>query len=144
MSLKTTSLFLGFLTIPFYCFAGDFLSIDLGFIVQIIELFVDILFVCSVICIIHFFWPGKKSMYRFHVFNAVFVVVFYCISLRFLITHKSYFEGYATLSDIQCIKKYFLPTDTWLIIRKLIVVAFVLNIIYIVRHRKTFYINTVR
>lgn len=141
-TLKKSSLLLFLLSLPYVGFSAPIYLDGLGSAIDVISFANAILFISSIICIVRFFKPGDESRFILHVFNAVFVVVFYIASLTFLINHKNYFEGYETLKNGECIRKYFLSVDDFVsIVKKLILVAFVMNIIYIVRHRKTYYLE---
>ena len=135
------SLFL-ILLMPLQLLAAQ-LSLDgLSMVVQVISVLNTVLLFTSVLSIFRFFWPGYQSRFTLHVLNAIFVILFYSLSLTFLVSHKNFFDGYETLSDMDCVKKYFLSADLYSIIKKLIPVAFVLNLIYISRHRRTFYLES--
>ncbi|MBC7555331.1 MAG: hypothetical protein H7257_15275 [Taibaiella sp.] len=138
---NTAQMFLVLLAIlvPLEASAAGSDDLNLGISTQLISLFNFILLVTSIISIKQVFWPGEHNHTAFQLFNIIFTVIFYAISLRFLVNHKDYFEGYEHLSGWECIKKHFLTPDFFAIIKRLIVVAFVLNIIYIIRHGKDYY-----
>ena len=127
--------------LPYYGKSAPILLDGLSSVIDIIAVLNTVLLFSSILSIIRFFWPGDRSHVLLHLLNSIFAVLFYAVSLTFLVTHKSYFEGYETLSNAECIRKYFLSTDFVSLIKKLIIVAFVLNIIYVVRHAKTFYLE---
>ena len=130
------------LIMPFRSLATDMVIGDLATTINLISFINWVLFVTSVYSIFRFFWPGGKTRFRLHVFNAIFIIVFYSFSLTFLVTHKTYFEGFQALTTMECLAKYFLPTDPVLIIKKLIAVSFIFNVIYIISNRKTFMLDT--
>jgi hypothetical protein len=106
-----------------------------------ISVFNSILFVTSLVSIIQFFLRDGHNHTRFQSFNIMFVILFYSISLSFLIHHKEYFEGYATLSEKEAIIKYFF--DSYLItwIKLIIPLAFILNIIYVYKNANNYYLE---
>lgn len=115
--------------------------INLSFELQLIAFFNLLLLVTSIVSIKQFFWHGDHNHSPFQLFNLLFTVIFYAISLRFLVVHKDYFDGYENLSAWQCIQKHFTATEFYSILKRLIVVAFVLNIIYLIRNGKDYYID---
>jgi hypothetical protein len=100
------------------------------------------LIVTAIISLYYYLVPQEHNRTLFHLFNLAFTVVFYYIAVRFLLQNKPYYEGFEGLSDMKCIQKYFTPTDAWEWLKALTVLAFFLNIIYIFRHGKAFYLDT--
>ena len=139
--LKRGYLFVLLLLIPICGFSAPVMLQGLESAIDMISLFNNILLITSIWSIIRFFWPADRSHFLLHVVNSVFTIIFYSVSLTFLVQHKNFFEGYENLNNVGCLKKYFLSTDIISLIKKLIVVAFVLNIIYIIRHRNTYYLE---
>ena len=139
---KNTFLFLLAISLPLTSYAGAIINQNLALIIHIIAIVNFILLVTSIISIIQFIRPGEVNRTPFQIFNLIFIIAFYAVSLPFLVNHKDYFEGFGNLSDAEVIKRYFLSTDLFDMIKRLILVAFVLNIIYILRNSKEYYINT--
>lgn len=106
-----------------------------------ISIFNGVLFFTSLLSIIQFFLKDGHNRTPFQAFNIMFVILFYGISLSFLIHHKEYFEGYENLSDKNAIIKYFLDKDIISWIKLLIPFAFILNIVYVFRNAKSYYLE---
>lgn len=139
---KRISLFVLLCLPALSCFASGVPDEFLDTRVSLISLFEFILFVTSLVSIKQFFWKGPVNRTPFQIFNMLFVVVFYTISYTFLLRHKNYWEGYEHLTNSQCIEKHLFSTEPFAIIKKLILVAFVLNIIYVIRHGKDYYVES--
>ena len=124
--------------VPLYCYAdeqSDHISTQV-FLISIVEF---ILFLTSLASIKQYFWKTNYNHTPFHIFNIVFAIVFYSISFTFLVKHKSFWEGFEHLSDGECIKRVILSKEPFAIIKKLIWVAFILNITYIIRYSKDYF-----
>ena len=131
--------FLSLLVLPVSCFAVEKNSF-FQFGAQLITWINYVLVITSLISIKQFFWPGDNKTV-FHIFNMIFIIIFYLISLRFLIDNKTHYDGYENLSPIECIIKVFFSFDFYSILQLLVLFAFVINIIYIIKFRKGFYYN---
>jgi hypothetical protein len=105
--------------------------------VRIITYVNFIVFITSLLSIKQFFWPGEVIRFSYHVFNIIFVVLFYFISFRYLVTHKDYYEGfgYTGLSNAAVIKKFIVRMDVFSVMFWICCVAVVFNILYIIRYR---------
>ena len=91
---------------PLICAARVINNDEIEFRAEIIDFFEIILLITSILSIRQFFWPGDNNHTPFHIFNILYIIVFYIIAITFLVRHKGYFEGFETLSDRDCIKKY--------------------------------------
>ena len=132
-------IFLSLLILPLSCFAVEQNSFfHTGAV--LISWINYVLVITSLISIKQFFWPGDNKTV-FHVFNLIFIIVFYLISLNFLIDNKANYDGYANLSPLACILKVFFSFDFYSILQLIVLFAFVINIIYIAKYRKGFYYN---
>ena len=139
-SLKILFFFL-FSMVPLACAAKDYNNEDVAVRAQVLDFFEIILLICSVVSIRQFFWPGENNHTGFQLFNAIYAIVFYIFAVVFIVHHKSFFVGFENLNDSECIKKYFLLTDPWILVKRLIIVALVINIIYIARNGKDYFRN---
>ncbi len=119
--------------IPALCFAGDGHNDNVGTEVMLIALSEFILLVTSIVSIYQLFWKDNYNRTSFQIFNLIFATLFYTVSLYFLVHHKSYWDGFESLSDAECIKRVLLSTEPFALIKKIIWVAVILNIIYIIR-----------
>ncbi|MCW3122647.1 MAG: hypothetical protein JWQ38_2139 [Flavipsychrobacter sp.] len=109
-----------------------------NFTIRVITYVNVILFITSLICVTQFFWPKEINRTPFHVFNLLFAIIFYSVSLNFLISHKDFYEGYSHLSDMDAIKRFSLRWDVFSFLFWFILFAAVLNVIYILRHRQSY------
>lgn len=108
------------------------------FSIQLITYINFVVFVTSMVCLKEFFLPGENNRYQFHVFNIIFIVSFYSISLAFLFVHRDAYEGYAHLSLLSAVVKFALRWDIFSIMFWIIMFTLVVNIIYAVRHRQSY------
>jgi len=106
---------------------------------SLISLFNLAVFVTAVISYIQFFIPGPNEKHSiehnhipFHIFNFLFVGLFFWVSMNFLIANKQFFTGYEQLSDAACIKQYYLGAGFSSLILLFIAFSAVINILYIV------------
>ncbi len=139
-SLRLIFLCAGLLLLPWAAQATPG-KVNIDVETQIIAFFELVLFVTSLISIKQFFLPGLHNRTPFQIFNILFVIVFYVAALRFMVNHKGYYEGFGTLSDKDVIRKYFLSTEPLVLVKRLILVAFLLNIIYVIRHGRGYFID---
>lgn len=117
-------------------FMGGPGSIQGNFATKLISYFNFLLFISSIITFIQFFWPGDKVQTGFQLFNLFFTAVFYTISFTFLVHHKSYYDGYTYLTDFGCVQHFAFRWDIFSIMFWFILVACVLNVLYLIRYRE--------
>jgi hypothetical protein len=99
--LKLTLIALLLLLVPEIAAAAMHRRVNITFELQLIAFFNFLLLVTSVVSIKQFFWHGDHNHTPFQLFNLLFTIAFYAISLRFLVVHKDYFEGYENLTAWQ-------------------------------------------
>lgn len=75
----------------------------------------------------------------FHVFNLIFGVLFYCISLPYLIINKQYYEGYQELIPLDIIGKFFFSFTLSAARQWVILLSFFINVLYIRKYNKDYY-----
>lgn len=140
--MKTRTIVLLMLAmLPCPAFAAGILDGHLHTVVTLISVFNIVLVVTSFISIVQLLAHRDHNRTPFHVFNLIAILLFYSLSIPFLLHHKEFFEGFEHLSDKECIKKYFFNNDVISWIKKIIIVGFVVNIIYIVRYARTYYLE---
>ncbi len=127
--------------LPLTSIAADLANEHLGTQIWIVSATNTLLVITSIISIVQFLTHKNHNRTPFQLFNLVFAVLFYAISVPFLLYHKAYFVGFENLSNQECLKKYFLDTDLTSWIRRIIPVAVLFNIIYLVRFSKTYYLE---
>ncbi len=130
------------LLLPLYASAaGDITPSALGTQIWVVSAANTLLVITSVISIIQFITHKHHNRTPFQLFNIVFAVVFYSVSIPFLLHNKEFFTGFENLSDQECLKKYFLDTDLTSWIRRIIPVAVIMNLIYLIRFARTYYLE---
>ncbi len=133
-----TGLLLGTLLlslIPHFTFAAEIASGSIETIAFIISIFNLALLVTALISIKQYFWPGDNSTSVFHIAHIIFVVVFYAISLPFLITNSQYYVEYADLVPLSILGKFFFSADATSLMQLVIVSSVVFNILFIRRSK---------
>lgn len=126
---------------PLLLLAAGPLRENLGTQIRIIAIVNTILVITSAISIIQLIFKGDHNRTPFQIFNILFAVIFYALSIPFLLHHKDYFIGFENLSDAECLKKYFLDTDLISWIRRIIPVGILCNIIYLIRYASSYYLE---
>lgn len=135
---KTTLIAISIL-LPYSCIATE---LDSGNIQLYAELFSVLnigLLVTSVISIKQYFFPGDDNRMPFHVFNLIFGVLFYCISLPYLIINKQYYEGYQELIPLDIIGKFFFSLTLSAARQWVILLSFFINVLYVKKYNKDYY-----
>ena len=126
--------------LPLAAMAADFRgSSGVRFGASIFSVVNLILFVTGVVSIRQLFWPGYENRLPFHIFNIVFMVVFYGASLPFLVANREYYVGYEHLSPLGVLGKFFFTPDITSFAQWVIAIAFVCNILYITRNYKDYF-----
>lgn len=105
----------------------------MAFVISICNL---VLLVTALISIKQYFWPGVDSTSVFHTAHIIFVVVFYAVSLPFLITNRQYYVDYADLVPLSILGKFFFSADATSLMQLVIVASLVFNILFIRRSRR--------
>lgn len=136
--LKTTLIAISIL-LPYSCLA---IELDSGNIQLYAELF-SVLNICllvtSIISIKQYFFPQDDNRMPFHVFNLIFGVLFYGISLPYLIINKQYYEGYQELIPLDIIGKFFFSVTLSSAQQWVILLSFFINILYVKKYYKDYY-----
>jgi hypothetical protein len=108
----------------------------INYISGIIDFINIVLLLTSLYCIKDVLFPGMNNRSILHLFNAIAIAVFFVVSLSFLISYKGLYDGYADLTTTQCIGKMFFSLEVSCIQQWFLVLAFVVNVIYVTRNIK--------
>ena len=127
--------------IPALCFGAVAKNPGITFTNEILLLVNYVLLVISLLSIWFFFWPGDENRTLFQLLNMLFTAGFYFVALRFICLHNNYYIGYEGLTPAECIKRFFLSYDFSMAIQWVILFSFLINIIYIVRYAKSYYLD---
>ena len=133
-NVKRSLIFFWVVLLPMPCFAALINNDNFHYYAQTIAYANFALEITSAICIKEFFFLGGRNRTNFQVFNLFFGIVFYIVALFFLINEKSFYVGFAQLSDLQCISKFFFDLGIYSWLQWLVVFAIVINVIYIWRY----------
>ncbi|MCW3121479.1 MAG: hypothetical protein JWQ38_971 [Flavipsychrobacter sp.] len=95
-----------------------------------------ILLITSVICIFQYFFLNAEEHVRFQVLNMIGVLVFYWVSLHFLIDHKQYYDDYDDASRNAIIKGIFITPSRYVLKHWIILFALILNVLYLIRYQR--------
>ena len=136
--------------VPIYAFGfGPSTGGGIQLTAEIISIVNFILLITSLISIKQLILPkqyedetGDYNRTPFHIFNIVFATVFYDLSIRFLLNHKAYYQGYEKMNNVDCIKTYFFAPEMFSIMQIIILVGVVVNFIYILTHIHDYYYGT--
>lgn len=126
---------------PTLCFAAGEAAKNVHFFAELVAVLNFILLITCLLCLKQFFFPGGVNRTPFQLFNAIFIIFFYFISLYFIINNKDYYQGFEQLSSLGCIKKIFFDREDIMGTLKqwLVVFTFIINLIYIQRNWKDQY-----
>lgn len=127
------------LLLPFYSQGSIMLNAGIQTRAEIMSFLNLALFITSLISIKQFFWPGGNNTLPFQVFNIAFAVLFYAISLPFLIANRQYYEEYQNLIPLEVLSKFFLSINISSFAQWVIIASVVINILYILRYRTDYY-----
>ena len=141
--MKRTLILLTCIFLPVFCFAAISRDSNIEFKHDILQLINYVLVVVSLTSISQYFWPGENNKTLFHVFNMVFTVVYYIVSIIFIITHQAYFVGFESLSELGCIRKFFFDFDVSMLLQLVVICSFFINILYIMKYGKDYYLDLV-
>lgn len=128
-----------FLLLPVYCFAVDLTASKIQVSAEIVFAFNLALFVTAVVSIKQYIWHSGENRMPFHVFNIIFTVLFYSISIPFLIANRSYYEEYQNLTPLGVVGKFFFTPGMSTFSQWVIIAAVVFNILYIKRFYRDYY-----
>ncbi len=122
--------------LPHYAFGAGMASGSIETMAFVISICNLVLLVTALISIKQYFWPGVNSTSVFHTAHIVFVVVFYGVSLPFLITNRQYYVAYADLVPLSILGKFFFSADATSLMQLVIVSSLVFNILFIRRSKR--------
>jgi len=116
---------------PLCCFAQE-RARGVGFFTHLFDYMNFAVIITSLISIKQYFWPGDEDRTVFHVVNILFVVLFYFVSLSFLISNKQYYDGYQQKNALGCITEFFFGMgmdsyQQWIAIAGVIINALYIN-----------------
>jgi hypothetical protein len=139
-------IFLFFFVYPFHI-AG---YIGVAFKASLLSVYNVAAFITAIISYKQFIFPGhpdedeprEYNHIAFHVFNVMFVILFFMIGVDFLLNYRQFYPGYGNLSDEACIKKYYLSNGFSSVFQIFIASSVVVNILYILTHLWDFYGRT--
>ncbi|MBL7692114.1 MAG: hypothetical protein JNM41_11005 [Flavipsychrobacter sp.] len=134
-----TSLLLGttlLALLPHFAFAAEVASGSIETMAFVISIFNLVLSVTALLSIKQYFWPGVDSTSVFHTAHIIFVVVFYAVSLPFLISNRQYYVEYADLVPLSILGKFFFSADATSLMQLVIVASVVFNILFIRRSKR--------
>jgi hypothetical protein len=94
------------------------------------------LLVTSFISIVQYLFKSDTNRSVYHYWHLLSVILYFVLSIYFLTANKAYYLGYENLSDMQCVKKYFLAKDSSSFKQWFIALGGIANILYIIRNRK--------
>lgn len=128
------------LFLPQYCF-GHHLLLDaqIQLRAEIVSFLNLALFITALISVKQYFWPGDNNTMPFHYFNIIFTVLFYAVSLPFLISNRQYYAEYAQLLPIEVLQKFFLSLTISSFAQWFIIASVFINVLYIKRFRRDYY-----
>ncbi len=123
---------------PLLCFAAGENVKHIHFYAEVLSFINLALLITSIISVKQFFIPGDENRTPFQLFNLIFILAFYAVSLTFLIKNKEYYIGFEQLSPEACIRKIFFDKDDiWATLKQWFVVfTFFINILYIFKNWK--------
>lgn len=141
MPRKTNLLLLTVLSVlvPGICTALEITASKIQTSAQIISFLNLALFVTALISIKQFFWTSYDNRMPFHIFNIIFVLLFYSIGLPFLISNRGYYEEYQHLTPLGVLSKFFLSINISSFAQWVIVGSFFINLLYIKRYNRDYY-----
>lgn len=97
------------------------------------------LFVCCLFSIKQYFWPGDNIRLPFHIFNLLFIVLFYSISIPFLINNIEYYTGNKQDTPLSILVTFFFGSGISSICQWVILLTTVINILYIKKYREDYF-----
>lgn len=125
--------------LPYNGYSTTLLQAQIQLRAEIVSFLNLVLFVTALVSVKQYFWPGDNNTMPFHIFNMVFAVLFYAISLPFLITHRNYYEGYGMLTPLSVLGKFFLSINISSFAQWVIIASLVINVLYIKRFRRDYF-----
>lgn len=132
--IKRALLFLA-VVMPLFCF-GAGRARNIYFTSTLIDYINFALVISSLVAIRQFFWREDYDRLLFQIIHSVIILLFYSISLSYLVSHKQYYEDYGHLSNIGCVIIFFFGMGLDSIKQWVIVFAFFINILYVIRSAK--------
>lgn len=98
-----------------------------------------ILFICCLFCIKQYFWPGINIRLPFHIFNLVFIVVFYSIAIPFLLNNIEYYSGEKKHTPLSILVKFFFGSNLSSFQQWVIIGTSAINILYIKKYKEDYF-----
>ena len=130
---------LAIILLPQSCMAIDLDSGNVQLYAELFSLLNIGLFAMSVICIKQYFFPGDNNRMPFHVFNLIIGLLFYSVSLPYLIVNQQYYEGYQELIPLDIIGKFFFSFTLSTASQWVILLSFIINVLYIKKYYNDYF-----
>lgn len=128
--------------LPFSSFAAVVDTENIVLKAQIISVINFLLFLSALIPLKELIWPSHNNRIPFLASHAATIVVFYLLSLPFLINHRYYYEGYENLVPLEVVAKFFFSLTITSAQQWVIITAFLMDLICIKRIHSEFYSAT--
>jgi hypothetical protein len=128
--------------LPFSSFAAVVDADNIVVKAQIISVINFLLFLSALIPLKELIWPSHNNRIPFLASHAAIIVVFYLLSLPFLINHRYYYEGYENLVPLEVVTKFFFSLTITSAQQWVIIAAFLMDLICIKRIHNEFYSAT--
>jgi len=122
--------------LPHFASAAEIASGSIETMAFVISICNLVLLVTALISIKQYFWPGVDSTSVFHTAHIIFVIVFYAVSLPFLISNRQYYVEYADLVPLSILGKFFFSADATSLMQLVIVASVVFNVLFIRKSRR--------
>jgi len=120
------------------CSAQAVSSSHVHFRAQVLSICNFALLISCIVCIKQYFKPGDTVRIPFHVVNLICIIIFYSLSIPFLINNIPYYEHSEQLTPASVLGNFFLSTDPGSVMQWLIIATAVINILYIIKYREDF------
>ncbi len=139
MKLFRNILTICLVTIPLYSLAMKVSGGKFETTAVIISVLNLALLVTAIISIKQYIWHSGENRMPFHVFNIIFTILFYGISLSFLISNRQYYEEFQHLMPMSVIAKFFFTFNLSSFTQWIIIASLVFNTLYIKRFYRDYY-----
>lgn len=106
---------------------------------QLLSIFNFLLLICCLVSLKQYFRPGDEIRLPFHIFNLIFIIVFYSISIPFLLNNIEYYSDDKHATPLSILIKFFFGTGISSVFQWIIILTTIVNILYIKKYREDYF-----
>ncbi len=105
------------------------------YVARAIDTFNMVLLITSLLCVKQVLFPAENKT-LFQLLNAIFIALFFVVSISFLISYRSLYDGFQNQTPLGCVRMLFFSFNIPCLQQWFLLFSFVINVYYVIRNAK--------